>query len=42
MVVLIVCKNDEDRIKIEGARVHNILHLFFRRSMDAHSVVRGN
>ena len=32
MVVLITCKNEEDPIKNEGARVHNIIHQFFRHT----------
>ena len=40
MVVLLTCKNEEDPIKNEGARVLTRL-LFFRRSRAANSVVSG-
>ena len=42
MVVLNTCKNEEDLIKNEGARVLTKLYdVFFRRSRAAHSEVSG-
>ena len=42
MVVLVTCKNEEDPIKIEGARVVQqcyIIHQFLRCSMAANSLM---
>ena len=42
MVVLVTCKNKEDPIKIEGARVFTTLYIiFFRRSRADNSGVGG-
>ena len=42
MVVLHTCKNEEDPIKNEGAKVLTRLYVvFFRRSRAANSVIRG-
>ena len=41
MVFLVTCKNEEDPIKYEGARVHNIIHQFFRRALADKSGVGG-
>ena len=42
MVVLVTCKNEEDSIKNEGARVATRLFVvFFRRSRADNSVVSG-
>ena len=42
MVVLHTCKNEEDPIKNEGARVLTRLYdIIFRRSMATHSEVSG-
>ena len=42
MVVLLTCKNEEDPIKNEGARVLTRLYVFFfRRSRAANSLVSG-
>ena len=41
MVVLHTCKNEEDLIKNEDARVPTRLCLFFRRSRAANSEVSG-
>ena len=42
MVVLVTCKNEEDSIKNEGARVFTTLYIiFFRRRMAAYSVICG-
>ena len=41
MVVFLICKNEEDRIKNEGARVLTRLYvIFFRRSRADNSEVR--
>ena len=41
MVVLLTCKNEEERIKNKGASVHNIIHQFFRRARADNSGVGG-
>ena len=42
MVVLHTCKNEEDLIKNEGARLlTRLYHVFFRRSMATNSEVCG-
>ena len=42
MAVLVTCKNEEDPIKAEGARVLTTLYIeIFRRSRAANSAVRG-
>ena len=43
MVVLLICKNEEEPIKNEGARVLTKLYIifFFRRSREANSEVSG-
>ena len=41
MVVLHTCKNEEDQIKNEDARVLTSLYVFFRRSRAANSKVSG-
>ena len=42
MLVLVTCKNEEDPIKSEGARVLTRLYIdFFRRSMAANSTANG-
>ena len=41
MVVLLICKNEEDPIKNRGYCVHNIIHQFFRRSRANDSGVGG-
>ena len=41
MVVLVTCKNEEDPIKNEGARVLTSSYIDFRRSRAANSAVSG-
>ena len=42
MIDLVTCKNEEDRIEIEGARMLTILNInFFRHSRAANAAVRG-
>ena len=42
MVALVTCKNEEDPIKNEGARVATRLYVdFFRRSRADNSIVNG-
>ena len=42
MVVLFTCKNEEDSIKNEGARIFTTLYIdFFRRLREAYSVIWG-
>ena len=39
MVVLVTCKNEEDPIKNEGARGHNIINQFLRCSRVVNSII---
>ena len=41
MIILVTSKNEEDSIKIEGARVATILILIFKHSKAANSAVQG-
>ena len=40
-VVLLTCKNEEDRIKNEDTSANKIICRFFRHSRAANSIIRG-